>query len=147
MGIGKHERIFMKHLKFLFLVLIGLTLSTTVSSCKDDDKDPSSDVLAGTSWKVLTDSAGDFQGLTITFNKNGTITTDASEDDWGYFGYSKWTLKGNTLKIVLGDDGPDDYLEGKFVISGNNATYNYSYYDYYGTWGGEDDYVMTLTRQ
>ena len=130
----------------MFLVLIGFALSTTVTSCKDDDKEPSSD-LAGTTWKVLTDSGGDFEGLTINFNKNGSITTDAKEDDWGSFGYSKWTLNGTTLKIVLGDDEPDDYVEGTFIISGSNATYTYSWYDYDGKWGGEDTYVMTLAKK
>ena len=143
MGIEKHKRNFMKHLKFLFLVLIGLTLSTTVSSCKDDDKE-ASDVLSGTTWKINSASEDeDFVGSTVTFKRDGNVTFSIP-DAWSY---AKWTYSNDKLKIVLGEGMPDDYMEGSFIIIGENATYNYSWYDVDGDWGGEDHYVMTLTKQ
>ena len=133
----------MQHLKFLFLVLIGLTLSTMASSCKDDDKEPS-DVLSGTTWKINSATEDEeYVGVNVTFKQDGNVTFTPN-NGWTY---SKWSLTGDKLKIVLGEGMPDDYMEGSFVINGNNATYAYSWYDVDGKWGGEDNYIMTLTRQ
>lgn len=128
----------------MFLVLIGFALSTAVTSCKDDDKEPSSDGLAGTTWKITSDTGDEVSiGMKVTFKSDGNINFSPA-NDWTY---AKWSMTGNKLKMVLGEGEPDDYMEGTFVINGNNATYTYSWYDYDGEWGGEDTYVMTLTKQ
>ncbi|MBD5241840.1 MAG: hypothetical protein HDS59_07155 [Barnesiella sp.] len=142
----------MKHLKFLFLVLIGLTFSTTVTSCKDDVKEPSKG-LAGTIWKINSateddlyegeDDEYEFVGTTVTFNSDGNVTF-SKPNAWSY---AKWSYTNDKLKIVLGEGEPDDYMEGSFVINGNKATYTYSWYDIDGDWGGKDEYVMILTKQ
>ena len=125
-------------------MLIGFALSTTVSSCKDDDKEPSSDSLAGTTWKITSDSEDeDLVGIKVTFNKDGNINFSPS---YGWT-YAKWSMNNDKLKLVLGEGEPDDYMEGTFVINGNNATYTYSWYDYDGKWGGEGTNIMTLIKQ
>ena len=135
---------FMKKLNFIALAIIGLYACLNFSSCKkDDDKEPS-DVLSGTTWKINSATEDeDFVGATVTFKSDGNVTFSIP-DAWSY---AKWTYSNDKLKIVLGEGMPDDYMEGSFIINGKNATYNYSWYDVDGKWGGEDHYVMTLTKQ
>ena len=128
-------------LKKLFLLLV-LPLAFAVTSCSNDDDEPSSDNLAGTKWEVMSTSDDVEAGLTIEFKKDGNCVCTPSEWD-----YAKWSVNNGKLKIVLGEDGPDDYMEGVFTISDKTATYTYSWYDYYGDWGGEDTYTMTLKKK
>ena len=129
-------------LKKFFLLLV-LPLAFAVTSCSNDDDEPSSDNLAGTKWEVMSASDEDFEaGLTIEFKKDGNCVF--TPDGWDY---AKWSVNNGKLKIVLGQDGPDDYMEGEFKISDKTATYTYSWYDYDGQWGGEDTYTMTLKKK
>ncbi len=61
--------------------------------------------------------------------------------------YAKWTQDGNTLKLILGEGEPDDYMEGTFTINDKKATYKYSWYDCDGKWGGNSFYTMTLQKK
>lgn len=140
--IGNGGDIKNKMLKKLFLLLV-LPLAFAVTSCSNDDDEPSSDNLAGTKWEVMSTSDDDVEaGLTIEFKKDGNCVCTPSEWD-----YAQWSVNNGKLKIVLGENGPDDYMEGVFTISDKTATYTYSWYDYYGDWGGEDTYTMTLKKK
>lgn len=131
-----------KMLKNFFLLLV-LPLAFAVTSCSNDDDEPSSDNLAGTKWEVMSTSDDDFEvGLTIEFKKDGNCVF--TPDGWDY---AKWSVNNGKLKIVLGQGYPDDYVEGEFTISNKTATYTYSSYDYDGKWGGENTYTMTLKKK
>lgn len=142
--------------------------SVSLSSCSDDDKDTSS---AGTSWVVLSnidDSTGaendTFEvGLIMTFQNDGNIKLEPPvgwtypanpEQEWFYgapswiaWTYAKWEQNGNMLKLTCGEDEPDDYTYGTFIVNGDKATYKYSFYDYDGKWGPKGNYTMTLQRK
>ncbi len=138
------------HLQSLAATVLGVIMAFAFVSCSHDDKGPDANSLTDTTWTILScvdnsdgESDDDFVGLTITFKKDGNVKFSPATD-WTY---AKWSLNGNTLKLVLGEGMPDDYMEGIFVINGNNATYKYSWYDYEGEWGGEDHYSMTLLKK
>lgn len=133
-----------KKIKKMMLSLFVTVCSLSFASCSDDKDDLSNGHLGGTSWEIISDSEDDeLPGIVITFNKDGNCTFNPATD-WTY---AKWFQTDNTLKIVLGEGEPDDYMEGAFVVNGSNATYTYSWYDYNGKWGGEDSAVMTLKKK
>lgn len=141
----------LKHLQSLVAVALCVIMAFAFASCSDDDDDQDSNSLAGTSWTILSDvndADGEIDdesvGLTITFAKDGNIKFSPVDEGWTY---AKWSQNGNTLKLILGEGEPDDYMEGTFTINDNKATYKYSWYDYDGEWGGEDHYTMTLQKK
>ena len=124
------------------LFLLVLPLAFAVTSCSDDDE-PTSENLAGTKWEVVSSSDEDFvTGLTVEFKKDGNCVFTPVE--WSY---AKWSTTDGKLKIILGEDEPDDYIEGPFTINDKTATYTYSWYDCGGKWGGDETYTMTLKRK
>ena len=140
----------LKHLQSLVGVALCVVMAMAFTSCSDDDDEPENGSLAGTSWTVLSDvddsdgeANDEIVGLTINFQKDGNIKFTPSVD-WTY---AKWSQNGNTLKLTVGEGEADDYMEGTFTISGNKATYKYSWYDCAGKWGGEEHYTMTLQKK
>lgn len=118
--------------------------SMSFAACGDDDDEPKSS-LAGTSWQIISDSDDDeLIGMVITFNKDGKCTFTNTTVGWSY---SRWSQKEGKLKLILGEDEPDDYMEGTFVINGADATFTYSWYDCDGKWGGERTNVMKLRKK
>lgn len=49
------------------------------------------------------------------------------------------------LQIILNDN--DDYLDGTINVSGNQATYKYTWHDCKGQWDDDTEYTMTLTKE
>lgn len=138
----------MKMKKYILPIVFVLTGLFIIACDKKDDKDLElNNALTGTTWTIISDTGGDFTGLTVTFKTNGTLSVTGFEYPGEYWGYTSWSLKGSVLTIVLGEDGPDDYIKGNIEISGNDATYDYSWYDYFGEWGGKDYYHMILKRK
>ncbi len=95
--------------------------------------------LAGTTWKVASidnadDNFEDWTGATATFNADGTVTF---KPDAGW-GYTRWTLSDNTLKVVLGETAAADYIEGTLSANGNSATWNCYWADVNGKWTNKD---------
>lgn len=140
----------LKHLQSLVAVALCVIMAFAFASCSDDDDEPDSNSLAGTSWTILSDvddadgeADEEIVGISFTLQKDGNVKF-TPDTEWTY---AKWSQNGNTLKIILGEGAPDDYMEGSFTINGNKATYKYSWYDYEGKWGGEDHYTMTLQRK
>ena len=140
----------LKRLQSLVAVTLCVFMTMAFTSCSDDDDEPGNKSLAGTSWIILSnvdDSNGmasdEIVGLTMSFQKDGNIKFTPA---YGWT-YAKWSLSGNVLKLILGEDEADDYMEGTLVINGNNATYKYSWYDCDGKWGGDDHYTMTLQKK
>lgn len=140
----------LKRLQSLIAVTLCVFMTMAFTSCSDYDDEPGNKSLAGTSWIILSnvdDSNGmasdEIVGLTMSFQKDGNIKFTPA---YGWT-YAKWSLSGNVLKLILGEDEADDYMEGTLVINGNNATYNYSWYDCDGKWGGDDHYTMTLQKK
>ena len=67
-------------------------------------------------------------------NADGTVTFKPA-NGWTY---TRWTLNGNTLKIVLGEGHADDYIEGTLSISGTSASWNCYWADVDGKWTNKD---------
>ncbi len=132
---------FWKILSLSLLTFAGMSLS----SCSEDD-DVEGSSLSGTKWEITScEDDEDMEGVILTFEKNGHVTFAPESAGWDY---AVWTLKGSTLKIVLGEDGePDDYIQGNITFSGKNATYKYSWHDYQGRWDDDEIYTMTLRKK
>ncbi len=139
----------MKTFRLIGMALLAIVMGVSFSACSSDDDD-NNDSLAGTTWKVVSvdkddDSFEEWIGKTATFNADGTVTfkPDAS---WTY---SQWTLKDNTLKVVLGEGYPDDYVEGTLSVNGNSATWNCYWADVDGEWTDKDEThaIMHLQKQ
>ena len=117
----------MKTFKLIGMALLAVVMSISFIACSsdnDDNKDNTTS-LSGTTWKVVSvDNAGsgfkNATGTTATFNSDGTVTFTPSFS-WTY---ARWTLNGNTLKIVVGQGHADDYMEGTLSISGNSGTWD-----------------------
>ena len=117
----------MKTLRLIGMALLSIVMSVSFIACSNDDGDnkKASTKLVGTTWKVTSvDNADeDFNGwtnVTATFNENGTVTFNPNTG-WNY---TRWTLNDKTLKIVVGEDAADDYIEGTISINGKSATWN-----------------------
>ncbi len=139
----------MKTLKLIGMALLAIVMSVSFIACSSDDDD-NNDSLAGTTWKVTTigNAVGDFKnwpGATATFNADGTVTFNPQN---GY-GYTRWTLSDNTLKIVVGSKAPDYYIEGTLsVIKGNSATWMCYWADVNGKWTNKDKtYSIVLLQK
>lgn len=128
--------------------MLVTTLSLTFTACSDDNDEPTTDNLAGTSWKILSDKTSDGEdnetaGVIVTFQKDGNVKFVPS-----LWTYAKWSSDNGELKIILGEDEPDDFMLGKFVINGKNATYTYHWEDVAGKWANVNDInIMTLQKQ
>ena len=122
---------------------MALVLSVGIVACSDDDDDNKSNALVGTTWKIMSASEDNgLVGIEITFKSDGTFVM--SRDGWTY---AKWSLKGETLTLTVGEGMPDDYMKGAISIDGNNASYTYHWGDVEGEWEDEDSYTMTLQKQ
>lgn len=104
----------MKTLRLIGMALLAIVMSVSFIACSNDDDDnkEASTSLVGTTWKVTSvDNADEnFNGwtnVTATFNENGTVTFNPNTG-WNY---TRWTLNDKTLKIVVGEDAADDYIE------------------------------------
>ena len=135
------------------MALLAVVLCVNLAACSNDDENDSkgeSKSLAGTSWKVTSVDKNDTEsqylvGKTLSFNKDGSITTTPDQ----IFFYLRWEQSGNKLLIVYGsDDYPDDCVAGTFSINGKICTYKYNGYDYGDDyWEDEKSYTMTLQKQ
>ncbi len=129
----------MKTFRLIGMALLAIVLSVSFIACSSDNDDNNGS-LVGTTWKVVSidnayhDDSEGLIGATGTLNADGTVTLNP-KSDWTY---SHWTLNDNTLKIVLGQGHPDDYVEGTISISGNSATWDCYWADVYGQWNHKD---------
>ena len=131
----------LKNLQTLVAVALYVVMTFSFASCKNNDT-PESGSLAGTSWKVVacTDHYDFEPGMILTFQKDGNMLNERWE-------YAKWTQTGTVLKIVAGQGYPDDCMEGIFTINGDQAVYQYSWYDYYTEeWDGTTFHTVTLKK-
>lgn len=131
-------------------------LCVGLSSCSsdDDEENGNSQNLAGTSWIVTsvddTQEAENMVGSTIHFNSDGTATWNDPADEEGddaEWEYIHWTYNNGLLKIIYGEEVPDDFMEGTFTMDGNTATYKYHWGDVNGEWNDETYYTMQLKRK
>ena len=128
----------MKTFKLIGMALLAVVMSISFIACSSDNDDNTTS-LSGTTWKVVSFDNADEKfngrvGSTATFNSDGTVTFTPSFS-WTY---ARWTLNGNTLKIVLGQGHADDYIEGTLTISGTSASWNCYWADVDGKWTGKD---------
>lgn len=130
----------LKNLQTLVAVALYVVMTFSFASCKNNDT-PESGSLAGTSWKVVASTTPELEpGMILTFQKDGNMLNERWE-------YAKWTQTGTVLKIVAGQGYPDDCMEGIFTINGDQAVYQFSWYDYYTEeWDGTTFHTVTLKK-
>ena len=131
----------MKTFKLIGMALLAVVMGISFIACSSDNDDnkETTTSLSGTTWKVVTVDNGDeefngWTGSTATFNADGTVAFNPA-NGWTY---TRWTLNGNTLKIVLGEGHADDYIEGTLSISGTSASWNCYWADVDGKWTHKD---------
>lgn len=137
------------------MIIMALCVGLFSCSSDDDDEGGSSVNLAGTSWQITSvddaDEAESLVGITIRFNADGTVksidSSATSKEESRAWAYGTWTYLNRTLKLILGEDGPDDYMEGQFTFNGNTATYKYHWGDVNGEWTDETYHTMQLSRK
>ena len=118
------------------MALFAVLMCVNFASCSSDDEEEQEVASIVGIWKFTSNNDGNG---TLTFKNNGTLIWDGDEESGSNYTY---TLKGNELKIVW--DG-DDYTLGTFTIYGNNATYEYSWYDGDGN-SDDTENIMQLTK-
>ena len=144
----------MKKTSFILSLLLGLFVTTfALTACGGDDDDDNgggggSNSLVGT-WiiKSVNDSDIWFPQITLKSDGSGIIPEDILESEELEDYYVKWTVNGNTLRIDLGEGGPDDSLVGTYTLNGKTLTYSYHWKDYYGKWEDDVTHTMTLERK
>lgn len=135
----------MKTLRLIEMALLAIVMSVSFIACSNEEASTS---LVGTTWKVTSVDNGDVSlndltNVTVTFNENGTVTFNPKT----VHTYTLWTLNDNTLKIVLGEDEADDYIEGTISINGKSATWDCYWADVYGQWTHKDEPHATVHLQ
>lgn len=73
-------------------------------------------------WFTADDLREGYEGLTITFNADGTVSSEMFED-------ATWSQSGSDVTVT------EDYESTTFKVSGNKLTYS----------GGEDGITITVT--
>ncbi|MCD8266166.1 MAG: hypothetical protein LUC33_03320 [Prevotellaceae bacterium] len=146
----------MKALRLLGIALAATALCAGFTACSDDDDDNGgSNSLNGTTWKLVSareydygedewddDDAEGGLGCWLTFNSNGTVTSNWYDDDDDDDCFIKYTFDGTTLTLNFSDD---DCTIGSFVVDGNTATYTCYWYDYDKEWSNEGEYLEVWT--
>ncbi len=94
-----------KTFNYLLLLFTAITLSCGFAACSDDDDDEGGKSSIVGTWEY---SDEDF-GLTLTFNKNGTVVIyEEYYDDsypWGdEVEEGKYEVEGTTLYVYFGDE-------------------------------------------
>lgn len=124
------------------MVILAVVLCVNLAACSDDDDEAGADTsLIGTTWRITASNEDkEMIGVTFTFNKDNSVTTNPVI--WSKVTYS---LSDSNLNIYFQDD---DYITGTISINGNTASYKYHWADVQGEWSNDDEvYTMTLTKQ
>lgn len=135
----------MKKTIFFLSLMVGLFVSSFafMACSSDNDDEVSSDSLVGT-WIVTSTDDEDIPfNTSLTIHANGNITYPGMQSG----DYLHYTITGTSLRIDMGEDGPDDSLLGTFTLSGNNLTYTYHWKDYDGKWESDKVYTLKLTKK
>jgi hypothetical protein len=129
----------MRALKLMGMVLLTMMMCVTFASCGDDENGAATSAIEGT-WSYTSTIDEDMRSGKFTFKADGGLIWEDDEisSDCSY------TLNDDKLKIILNHD---DYIEGTISISGNQATYKYTWHDYAGEWDSDTEYTMTLIKQ
>jgi len=145
----------MKKYTFLFISIMLMVVCTSFTpSPMSDEGSDSKASLENTSWQIVavddSDEAESLVGITMTFNTNGTVksidSSATSGNESRAWAYGTWTYNNGKLKLIVGEEGPDDYMEGSFTINNNTATFNYHWADVDGKWTESVYHTMQLKR-
>lgn len=131
------------NIKNLLYASLVVSVSACLTACSDNDE-PTVNDLSGSSWLVIsTPNSYDLPVFsTIQFGNDGNCYFEP-KNDWTY---AKWSVANESLKIVLGEGEPDDYVKGEFKVSGQVAKYTYTWHDCNGEWDGDKSYELTLAK-
>lgn len=145
------------------MLLLMATMSFTACGSDDDENSAPSDpasALVG-KWKVVSsdddffcDKDGNVEASAVSFEAskefiaydlNSRLLFD--DDDKAYY-----KVGDGVLQIDLNCEGTaekhtvDDYLKGKYTISGNTLRYTYKWYDGSGSWQGDKEFTLVLKK-
>lgn len=136
----------MKHLKFLFLGLLAVCFSSTFTSCKDKDDEPSADNLTSIIVGVW---AQDGDNDIFVVNKNGTGAGYESPEDYynnNSYGSFTWELRNDYVYVDFGYNGTIQKAKLKAVnVSKNEVVWHRYETDSDGNFSNKYD-VWTWTR-
>ena len=121
------------------MALFAVLMCVNFASCSSDDEDESETSSIVGVWKYTSNYDG---SGTLTFKNNGGLIWEWDDEEETSSDYT-YTLKGSELKIVWAGD---DYTLGTFTMFGNNATYEYKWYDADGNSDGLEN-IMQLTKK
>ena len=123
------------------MALFAVLMCVNFASCGGDDEDePETSSIVGV-WKYTSNNDGNG---TLTFKNDGSLIWISDNEDEIVSGSNyTYSLKGDKLKIVWAGD---DYTLGMFTMFGDNATYEYKWYDADGNSDGYEN-IMQLTKQ
>lgn len=128
------------------MTFLALILCMNFVACSEDEQSTTYDSLKNTTWKItsITPSEYPIVGATITFHADQTLSFTPSDFD---FGYSHYTVKGDTLRLTYGINNDDDYIEGVITINDNTATYQYYFENDLHSPNKGEATIVTLQKQ
>ncbi len=139
----------MKTLKTISMAIAAVMFSLGLSSCSGSS---TSSALTGKTFKIAAWNDDSYVDLlnggvasvenTLTFNSDGTVTQSNT-----IFEYCKYTVDGDKLTIITGDEQPEECMVGTIKTSPNAAggitvTFAYNWQDYGEEPDEEDDEDM-----
>ena len=133
----------MKTLRLISMAVLAVIMCVNFIACSNDDEnDVTASAIEGT-WSYDASSDEDLRLEKFTFNKDGSLIWEKMDNEITH--NNTYKLNEDKLQIILNDN--DDYLDGTINISGNQATYKYTWHDCGGKWDDDTGYMMTLTKQ
>lgn len=135
----------MKTLRLISMAVLAVVMCGNFIACsKDDENEVTTSAIEGT-WSYNSNDE-DMSTGKFTFNKDGSFIREGEDDlDYEEKYHNTYKLNKNKLLLIFNDN--DDYTDGTINISGNHATYRYTWHDYDGKWDDDTEYTMTLTKE
>lgn len=125
------------------MAVLAIVMCVNFIACSNDDENEvTTSAIEGT-WSYNASSDEDLRSGKFTFNKDGSLIWEKKDGEKTH--NNTYKLNEDKLQIILNDN--DDYLDGTINVSGNQATYKYTWHDCEGQWDSDTEYTMTLTKE
>lgn len=125
------------------MAVLAIVMCVNFIACSNDDENEvTTSAIEGT-WSYNASSDEDLRSGKFTFNKDGSLIWEKKDGEKTH--NNTYKLNEDKLQIILNDN--DDYLDGTINVSGNQATYKYTWHDCKGQWDDDTEYTMTLTKE
>lgn len=134
----------MKTLRLISMAVLAVVMCGNFIACsKDNENEVTTSAIEGT-WSYNSSLDEDMSTGKFTFNKDGSLIWEDDVDGEKTYN-NTYKLNKDKLQLILNDN--DDYMDGTINISGNHATYRYTWHDCDGEWDYDTEYTMTLTKE